>query len=703
MSIRQRIQRINFKSPFALAVIAVTLIKVLTMTLFASHFSLDYFLPFISSFSSEPSVNPYQVFHMNGLKDAFPYPAGMLFILSLPYTLFSFVFSSVNSVYLDILALKLPILIMDFIVFWILLKWSRGHHWKVFFLYWASPVIFYINSMLGQLDVIPIAFLLLSIYHIFNKKVGLAGVFFGIGLACKTNILLAFPFLLIFIYRFFRSRRTLFSFIVSSIFVFLLVNAPFLMSVGFIDMVFNNAQQGKVLDVVFQYTNDLHYYFLPGMLLILLIKAWDFNSYTRKMALMMIGFAFGITLLFVSPSEGWMMWLLPFLVFFNMVYSRRSLWLFLGLNVSYLLLFALTKESLFLNSFQLFNPALADMTIYHVLQVNGINANKVSSLCFTLFQTFLLLNGIHMYMLGIQSYARHQKILKERLLIGIGGDSGVGKTTISGAIERALGEGFVTMIRGDDMHKWERGHEKWNEFTHLNPKANQLHEELNYLKQLKMGKVVHRRHYDHTTGKFTQAKKIKAGKVIIFEGLHPFYLDKVRALFDLKVFIQPAETLATHWKVCRDRKKRGYTTEMVLEQIKKRDKDRQAYIQTQAEIADVLIEIMSQKEISIIGDDTQEIKLKYAISISNSIEFEAVVNEATMLEGIEITHSYEDGDKQKIEISGQVTKDELSKLSQKWIPALDELGIKIQYPDSEIGVVVFLLLFYIFNEGDYAY
>lgn len=699
----EAIKRISIKRLFVASVAAVTVIKIVAMTLFASHFSLDYFLPFISSFATDPSVNPYTVFQINGLKDTFPYPAGMLFILTLPYAIFSFLFSHLHSLHLDVFVLKLPILIMDFIVFWILLKWSRGHRWKVFFLYWASPVIFYINTVVGQLDVIPIAFLLVAIYFIFNKKVGFAGLFFGLGLACKTNILLALPFLLIFIFRFFRSKLTLFRFIGISGLAFVLVNAPFLLSVGFIDMVFNNAQQGKVLEVVFRYTNELNYYFLPGMLLILLMKSWDFNSYTQKMALMMIGFAFGITLLFVSPSEGWMMWFLPFLVFFNILHSRRSLWLFWCLSISYLLLFAVTKESLLLNSFQLFNPDFATMSIYQLLESAGVNASQVSSLSFTLFQTFLLLNGAHMYMVGIKSYTKQQKILKKRLLIGVGGDSGVGKTTISQAIQRALGDGFVTMIRGDDMHKWERGHDKWNEFTHLDPKANQLHAELNYLRQLKMGKVVYRRHYDHGTGKFTEAKKIKANKVIVFEGLHPFYLEKVRALFDLKIFIRPEEALATHWKVCRDSKKRGYSTEKVLEQIKKRNKDRNAYIQTQAELADVLIEILTCEPIKNIGDDSQEIQLKYAISISNSMELEAVSTALASRNGIKISHSYEDAGQQKIEVSGRISKIDLDDVSQQWIPALNELGLDIEYPDSELGVIVFLLLFYIFKEGDYAY
>ena len=41
-----------------------------------------------------------------------------------------------------------------------------------------------------------------------------------------------------------------------------------------------------------------------------------------------------------------------------------------------------------------------------------------------------------------------------------------------------FGKNFTQIIHGDDNHKWERGHEKWLEYTHLNPKANNLYKEI---------------------------------------------------------------------------------------------------------------------------------------------------------------------------------------------------------------------------------
>ena len=62
------------------------------------------------------------------------------------------------------------------------------------------------------------------------------------------------------------------------------------------------------------------------------------------------------------------------------------------------------------------------------------------------------------------------------MLINISGASGVGKTTISTIISLILSEPYsnVLNICGDDLHKWERGDENWDKYTHLNPKDNNL-------------------------------------------------------------------------------------------------------------------------------------------------------------------------------------------------------------------------------------
>ena len=121
---------------------------------------------------------------------------------------------------------------------------------------------------------------------------------------------------------------------------------------------------------------------------------------------------------------------------------------------------------------------------------------KVVNLSFTCLQTLLTLNCLWIYKRGLTSYSQY-KLISSPYLIGIGGNSGVGKTTLSEGISSIFGKHNTSIIRGDDMHKWERKHENWKHLTHLDPKANHLHHEFAFLKKLRRGYDVQRRYYDH--------------------------------------------------------------------------------------------------------------------------------------------------------------------------------------------------------------
>ena len=61
--------------------------------------------------------------------------------------------------------------------------------------------------------------------------------------------------------------------------------------------------------------------------------------------------------------------------------------------------------------------------------------------------------------------------------------------------------------------------------------------------QLKDGYSVLRKKYDHNNGEFTLPFQIKSNRLVMFEGLHPFYLKSQADLYDLKVFIKPDEKI----------------------------------------------------------------------------------------------------------------------------------------------------------------
>ena len=174
-------------------------------------------------------------------------------------------------------------------------------------------------------------------------------------------------------------------------------------------------------------------------------------------------------------------------------------------------------------------------------------------------------------------------------IIAISGSSGVGKTTISRLISVALPNEKTLVFSGDDLHRWERGDENWQTYTHLNPEANNLLLGYEHLKTLKSNNKIIHRSYNHDTGKFDPSIDVYPARYIVYEGLHALYDVRVRDLSWIKIFVDTDELLKKEWKIKRDTQKRGYTKKQVEDVMRRRSVDEKKYINTQRQHADVII------------------------------------------------------------------------------------------------------------------
>lgn len=182
------------------------------------------------------------------------------------------------------------------------------------------------------------------------------------------------------------------------------------------------------------------------------------------------------------------------------------------------------------------------------------------------------------------------------IILGIVGDSAAGKTTLTRGIAQILGEDQVTAICTDDYHRYDRQQRKEMGISALHPDCNYLDIIEQHLQLLREGKPILKPIYNHTTGMFDPPEYIKPTKFVIVEGLLGYSTALAREFYDVMVYLAPPEELRATWKIKRDTRKRGYTDDQVLEQLKAREPDSEAFIRPQRQWADVIVTFYPPKE-----------------------------------------------------------------------------------------------------------
>lgn len=178
------------------------------------------------------------------------------------------------------------------------------------------------------------------------------------------------------------------------------------------------------------------------------------------------------------------------------------------------------------------------------------------------------------------------------VIIGVAGDSGCGKSTFLRRLIDLFGEEFMTVICLDDYHSLDRKGRKEAGVTALDPKANNFDLMYEQIKALKEGKAVDKPIYNHETGEIDPPERIEPNKVIVVEGLHPLYDERVRSLLDFSVYLDISDEVKINWKIQRDMAERGHTYDDVIAAINARKPDFSAYIEPQRGFADIVIQVL---------------------------------------------------------------------------------------------------------------
>ncbi|MGI8605785.1 MAG: phosphoribulokinase [Gaiellaceae bacterium] len=175
------------------------------------------------------------------------------------------------------------------------------------------------------------------------------------------------------------------------------------------------------------------------------------------------------------------------------------------------------------------------------------------------------------------------------ILLGVVGDSGAGKTTITRGLVRVLGEGSAFHISTDDYHKYDRKQRAERNITPLHPDCNHIDIIAQHLAHVRRGEAVLKPVYQHGDGTFGPPVYVEPAPFAVVEGLLGYHTQAMRDAYDVRLYLDPPEELRRRWKVARDCSRRGYRTDQVLTELDRREADSEAFIRPQRAYADIVL------------------------------------------------------------------------------------------------------------------
>merc|ERR1711990_27017 len=212
----------------------------------------------------------------------------------------------------------------------------------------------------------------------------------------------------------------------------------------------------------------------------------------------------------------------------------------------------------------------------------------------------------------VRAAKRNVTVKAERegpVLIGLAADSGCGKSTFMRRMTSLFGgkasppEGgnpdsntlisdTTTVLCLDDYHLNDRNGRKESGLTALNLKEQNFDLMYEQTKALMAGDAVEKPIYNHVTGVMDPAEKIESPNILILEGLHPFADERVRDMFDFKIYLDISDDVKFAWKIQRDMAERGHSLESIKASIEARKPDFDEFVDPQKQFADVVIRVL---------------------------------------------------------------------------------------------------------------
>lgn len=159
--------------------------------------------------------------------------------------------------------------------------------------------------------------------------------------------------------------------------------------------------------------------------------------------------------------------------------------------------------------------------------------------------------------------------MKNTAIIGIGGGTGSGKTSIARQLLTEYGPGEVVVLELDSYYR-DLAHQPLEQRHHNNfdhPDSIDIDLLINNVSDLKRGETVSIPVYDFKTHtRVPESRTVTPHHVLVIEGILALHFRRLRELMDIRVYVETPDDVRFIRRLTRDTETRGRTTRMVIDQ-----------------------------------------------------------------------------------------------------------------------------------------
>jgi uridine kinase len=644
----------------------------------------EWYVPFLEVSITRPTFDPWLAYiEAGGDVAAFPYGYAM-WIAFLPLTL---VCSLVGIP--TIIGYAFTLLFVDLGLLEVFRRLLPNRERFLLAIYWLSPILLLASYWLGLNDLVPVFLLVLSLYFAKQLRLFFSGLLLILAISAKLSMVITLPFFAIY---FFRSRALyalLPEFLKGISLALLLVGLPFLVSDSAIEMLLSNPEMSKVYQFTLSVGDAVSIYVVPLVYLIILYVAWRVRRMNFELFQAMLGMSFMLVVLLSPASPGWFLWVLPLLIYYQAISGL------IAIVLSSLFTFLYIISTLFSLYSGTFGFSYADVEVLGVGDTAG--QPHMASLLHTAMVAVGIVLTLRMWRETV-SRNDYFRLSRKPFVIGIAGDSGSGKDTLSDAIEGLFGNHSVAKLSGDDYHLWDRQKPVWQAMTHLNPMANDLEGFASDLVSLIDGKTVGVRKYDHNSGIRSEQQEVKSNDFIVVSGLHTLYLPILRECMNVRIYLGMDEGLRRQFKELRDVSQRGQSAEQVRSSFNKRASDSEKFIRPQSAYADLVLSLQPIHPRLLVGPSGgRPLRFKLLALSRNGLSERSLTRVLIGVCGLHVDiATSDDSSEVELTIEGETSGEDVALAAKMLCPrVMDFLDIRPKWAGGVLGLMQLVTLTHI--------